>query len=84
MNSHTLILHPSDFILALLRCFGDLAGFDATGADLHALCSAFGELDAYGLQIGIKATRRAIIRVGNIISELGAFATDFATFSHNY
>jgi hypothetical protein len=84
LNSFSLITHPSDFLLALLRCFGDLARLDATGADLHALRSAVGELNAYGLQVGIEATRGPIIRVGNIIAELGAFATDFATFSHDY
>lgn len=71
-------------MLAALGSFGDLASLDTTGADLHALGSAFGKLHANGLQIGIKATRRAIVRVGDIITELWAFATDFATFSHNF
>jgi hypothetical protein len=73
----------ADFGLALLGCFGDFARLDTTGADLLALRSAVGRLDAYGLQVGVEATPRTIIRVGNIIAELRAFATDFATFSHD-
>jgi hypothetical protein len=61
----------------------DFARLDATGANLLALNAACGTLDAYGLQVGIKATARAVVRVGNIIAELRAFAANFASFSHD-
>jgi hypothetical protein len=35
------------------------------------------------LQVGIETAARAIVRVRNIIAELWAFATDFASFSHD-
>ena len=54
------ILQPAAFVLC---CFGDLACFDATGADLHPLNSALRTLDANGLQVGIEATARAIVSV---------------------
>jgi S-ribosylhomocysteine lyase LuxS involved in autoinducer biosynthesis len=41
-------------------------------------------LNAYGLQVGIEATARAIVGVRDIIAELRAFAADFASFSHDY
>jgi hypothetical protein len=63
--------------------FRDFACFDTTGADLHANRSALRALDAYGLQVRIEATARAIVRMRNIIAELGRLAADFATFSHN-
>jgi hypothetical protein len=64
--------------------FGDFACFDTTGTDLHANCSPLRALDANGLQVRIKATARAIIRMRNIITELGRLAADFATFSHYF
>jgi hypothetical protein len=67
-----------------LSRFSDFARLDATGANLHALNAALRTLHADGLQVGIKATRRAVIRVGNIIAELRAFAANFASFSHDF
>jgi hypothetical protein len=67
--------------LALSR-LGDFACLDTTGANLQALNAALRALHAYGLQVGIKATPRAIVRVRDIITELRAFAADFASFSH--
>ena len=46
-----------------LCCLGDFARLDATGANLHALNAALRALHANGLQVGIKATARAVIRV---------------------
>ncbi len=82
MNGSLKLFHPSALIPAFLGCFGDFARLDATGADLHALRAAVWKLDAYGLQIRVEAARRPIIRMRDIFSELRAFATDFATFSH--
>ena len=67
-----------------LSCFRDFARLDATGADLHANCSALRALYANGLQVWIKTAARAIVRVRNIIAELRRLAADFATFSHNF
>jgi hypothetical protein len=36
------------------------------------------------LQIRVKAAAGAVIRVGNVITELRAFAANFASFSHDY
>ena len=66
------------------RGFGNFASLDATGADLHALDASLRTLHADGLQVWIEATARPIVRVGNIIAELRAFAADFASFSHDY
>jgi hypothetical protein len=41
-------------------------------------------LNTDGLQIWVKAAAGAIIRMRNIITELRAFAADFASFSHDY
>jgi hypothetical protein len=67
-----------------LSRLGDFACLDATGANLLAFDAALRTLDADGLQVGVKAAARAIIRVGNIITELRAFAANFASFSHDF
>ena len=67
----------------MLGRFRDLTGLDATGADLHTLNAALRALYADGLQIGVKAPRRSIICMRDIIAELRPFATDFASFSHD-
>ena len=48
---------------ALSGRFRDFARLDATGANLHSLHAALRTLNADGLQIRIKATRRAIVCV---------------------
>jgi hypothetical protein len=73
----------------LISCAGlsrlcDFARLDATGANLLALNAACGALHTNGLQVGIKATARAVVRVGNIVAELRAFAANFASFSHDF
>jgi hypothetical protein len=40
------------------------------------------ELHPNRLQIGIKPSRRTIISVRHVVSELWTFATNFAAFSH--
>ena len=67
-----------------LSRFSDLAGLDATGADLLAFRPALRTLDANRLQIWIKASARAIVRMRDVITELGRLAADFATLSHDF
>jgi hypothetical protein len=64
--------------------FSDLASLDTTGANLHSFSPALRTLDANGLQVGIKATARAIVRVRNVIAELRRLAADVASFSHDF
>ena len=67
-----------------LGCFGDFAGFDAAGADLHSFVAALRLLHPNGLQVRIENSRCSIVRVRNIIAKLWAFAANFTTFCHNY
>jgi hypothetical protein len=68
--------------LLKLRRFDDFVALNATGANLLAGVTALRQLHANGLQVGIKATARAVVSVRNVIAKLGAFATDIASFSH--
>jgi hypothetical protein len=82
------IIHHSYFIISLscfrrLRHFRDFVAFDATGANLHAHHPALRALRAYLLQVGIETPAGAIVRVRDVVTELWAFAADFASFSHN-
>lgn len=61
----------------------DFAAFDAAGADPHAHVSPLRTLDADRLQVRIEAARGAIIRMRDIVTELRAFAADFASFGHD-
>lgn len=67
----------------MLRGFCDFSSFDATGADLHALRAALGQLHSDRLQVWIKPTRRSIVGMRDIVAELGSFIADFATFGHD-
>ena len=62
--------------------FGDFAGLDAGGADLHARSPALRFLHANRLQIRIESSRSAIVRVRDIVAELWSFTANFATFGH--
>ena len=62
--------------------FGDFAGLDAGSANLHPAGATLRHLNADRLQIRIEPSWRAIIRVRDVIAELGSLAADFATFSH--
>jgi hypothetical protein len=68
----------------LSGCFGDFACLDTAGADLHPASATLRQLHANRLKVGIKAPRRPVVSVGDIISELGAFAANFATFCHGF
>lgn len=70
------------FLSVILSSLRNLPRFDAGGANLHALGATLRQGDANRLQIRIEPAWRAVIGVGNIIAELRAFSTDFATFSH--
>jgi hypothetical protein len=67
---------------SLLGGFGNFARLYAVGADLLALGATLRQLDPYRLQIGIKPSRRTIIRVRYVIAELWTLSTNFAAFSH--
>jgi hypothetical protein len=63
--------------------FSDLPSLDATGADLHSLGATLWLLNSNGLQIRIESTGRPIVCVRNVVSKLGTFTADFASFSHD-
>jgi hypothetical protein len=65
-----------------LSGFGDFTGLDARSADFHPASATLRHLHADGLQIWIEASRRAIVRVRDIVAELRSLAADVATFSH--
>ena len=63
------------------RCLGDLAGPDATGADLHVFRSTVDHRpDA--LDIGQPATLAHIVGVRDLASGQRALAADFASLRH--
>jgi hypothetical protein len=64
--------------------FSDFSGFNASRANFHSLSATLRTLHANRLQVWIKATRRSVIGVGNIVSKLWAFTANFATFGHDY
>ena len=70
------------WVEGLLGGFGNFAGLDTAGTYLLALRATLRELDPNRLQVGIKPSRRTIISVRHVISELWTFATNFAAFSH--
>jgi hypothetical protein len=84
-------VHRSSFLLhrsglsrfRRLRYFRDLVAFDATGANSHTHVAALRALDANFLQVGVETPAGAIVRVGDVITELRAFAADFASFCHD-
>jgi hypothetical protein len=64
--------------------FQDFARLDAGCTDFHPVRATLGLLHANRLQIRIKASLSAIVRVRDIVAELGSFTADFATFGHDY
>ena len=66
-----------------MRHLRDFVAFDATGANLHADDPALRALGADFLQVGVETPAGAIVRVGDVVTELRAFAADFASFSHD-
>ncbi len=59
----------------------DFSGADATGACPDALGLAVDDRSD-ALEVGVPAPVRLIVRVADVVSEDGAFATDFAYSSH--
>jgi hypothetical protein len=66
-----------------LSCFRHFVAFNATGADFHAHVAALRALHADLLQVGVETPAGAIVRVGDVVTELRAFAADFASFCHD-
>jgi hypothetical protein len=64
--------------------FRDFARLDAGCADFHPVRATLGLLHANRLQVRIKASLSAIVRVRDIVAELWSFTADFATFGHDY
>lgn len=62
--------------------FGDLPGLDAGGADFHPASAALWRLHANRLQVRVEPAWGAIVRVGDIVTELRSLAADFTTFGH--
>jgi len=60
----------------------DFARLDAACADFHPERATLGLLHANRLQVRIEASRSAIVRMRDIVSELWSFTADFATFGH--
>ena len=61
--------------------FGNFAGLDATGADADALVAS-AHLGLDRAQVYVPATARDVVRVGDVIAELRAFAADFTYLCH--
>ena len=62
---------------------GYLAGLDAGGADADALgCAVNQGLDS--LEIDVPAAPRDVVRVGDVITELRAFAANVAYLCHDF
>ena len=62
--------------------FGDFARLDASCANFHPARATLRYLHANRLQIRIKSSRSAIVRVRDIVAELWSFTANFATFGH--
>ena len=79
-NSRSLKL---EWKMRTLSSFDNLAAFNAASANFDALAGAIDQR-ADSLQVRIKAAASPVIRVGNIVAKLWAFAAQFTTISHNY
>jgi len=62
---------------------GNLAGLEATGADIDAHGGSVGGTRADALDVHIEPTARATVRVRNRVAEAWAFAADIAGGSHS-
>jgi hypothetical protein len=71
---------PSVKTFGTLR-FCDLAALDAVSADADALGGAF-DHGVYGLEIWTPATPGYVVRVGDVIAKLRAFAANVAYLCH--
>ena len=63
---------------------GDFARLDASCANFHSARATLRDLNANRLKIRIESAGSAVIRVRDIVAELGSFTADFATFGHFY
>jgi hypothetical protein len=62
--------------------FDDLARLDAAGADAHALADAV-DLGLHRLQVHVPAAAGGVVGVGDVVSELRAFAAEFTFGCHS-
>ncbi len=60
----------------------DFTGLDAAGADANALVPAW-YLSFNRTQIDVPAALRNVVRVRNLVTELRAFAAEFANLCHD-
>ena len=67
--------------LAADRCFYDLAGLEAGGADANALVGAV-HAGAHGTQVHVPAAAAHVVSVADLVSKLRAFAADVANLCH--
>lgn len=63
-------------------CLDDFAALDAAGADTQLLCAAF-DLSLDRAKIDVPAPLSDVVRVRDVVTELRAFAADFADLSHD-
>jgi hypothetical protein len=63
--------------------FDDFAGFDAAGADAHALADTV-YLGFDGLEIDIPPASGRVVGVGDVVAELRAFAAEITFSCHDY
>ena len=70
--------------LQRLSGLSDLSGFNARRAHLYPASAPLRQLHTNRLQVWIKSSRCAVIRVRDIVAELRSFAADFTTFGHYF
>jgi len=76
------LIHHSALIISS-GYFQDFACFNAARANPLADGPALRTLHADFLQVGIETAPGAIVRMGDVITELRPFAADFASFCHD-
>ena len=62
--------------------FDEFAGFDAAGADAHALAAAV-DLGLDGLEVHVPAPTGGVMGVGDVVAELRAFAAEITFVCHD-
>jgi hypothetical protein len=71
------------FRMFLALAFDDFAGLDAAGADAHALTHTV-HLRLDGLKVDVPAAPGGVVGVGDVITELRAFAAEITFSCHDY
>ena len=65
-----------------MLAFDDFSGLDAASADADTLAAAI-ELGLDRLKVDVPAATGGVVRVGDIVSELRAFAAEITFVCHN-